>query len=363
MISPLILGLSGTSLTTEEIELFKEYQPYGFIIFSRNVDSSSQIIDLTSSLKSLFPDRKVPIFIDQEGGRVARMKPPVASQLYPAAKYFGAIYQQDKEQAKQLVYQNFTNIMQDLQKHGIDSPCGPNADILYPYSNQDVVGDRSFGEQPDMVAELSMQAIKAINDQNSIAIIKHLPGHGRATIDSHFGLPVINATLDELQRDIVPFQAVRNENCWGMAAHIIYKAIDPDNPITFSKKGVEYIRNIIGFQGTLTTDSLDMLALHGEVGRKYSMLEKLKKPSYVSQIDDQILAEYQQEFDFKLQQSSLSSLLAEQYDKTRSQYLASLQNSASKALEVGFDYVMQCSGDIDEMRAVCRSHLLSKNQL
>jgi beta-glucosidase-like glycosyl hydrolase len=246
-------------------------------LFSRNVESRDQLIALTKSLRALFPQRKIFIFVDQEGGRVARIKPPIAEKLHPVAKKFADIYMVDPTKAKSLVKENYAQIMAELNSLGIDSPCAPVCDIYYEDANP-IIGDRSFGSTPGQVIDLCKEAIAGINEQGGIAFIKHIPGHGRAKTDSHLSLPIINTDLKTLEEtDFKVFRELSKEKVWGMGAHIVYDALDAKKPAMLSNKVIDYIRNQIGFKGILVTDDICMWALHGKVGEQKALLIKVAR--------------------------------------------------------------------------------------
>ncbi|MDN3030316.1 MAG: glycoside hydrolase family 3 N-terminal domain-containing protein [Candidatus Tisiphia sp.] len=272
-IKPFIFGISGTSLTPEEKTLFSENPVHGFILFNRNIDNPQQLKRLVEELKSLYK-HEILIFVDQEGGRVARLRPPMVDQEYPAASEFGKIYEEDPKKAGQEVFENYSNIMKGLNRYGINSPCCPVADLTHPNTNN-VIGTRSFGSFVDQISDLCKEAIMAINAQKGIAIMKHMPGHGRATLDSHIQLPRVTTSLAELNKtDFAVFKQLskifeNNNAVWAMIAHIVFDDLDPNLPASLSPTIVKFIRNTIGFKGTLVSDDICMGALHGEIGNKY----------------------------------------------------------------------------------------------
>jgi len=262
-IKPVVFGLSSTELNLEEIEFFKIQNPLGFILFSRNVESKKQVSALVKSLKELL-GRDCLILIDQEGGRVQRLKPPIWKQ-YPTAKTFGDVYKSDKEKAKKLTFDNYKALAKDLMELGINVNCAPVLDLL----NKDTVkaiGDRAFSDDIEAVSDLGKEVCKAFKSENICPIIKHLIGHGRAMVDSHFELPVVKAKKEELLKtDFVPFKNLA-DNHFGMVAHILYTDIDENFPATLSKKVISIIRNDVGFKGILFTDDISMKALKGNIG-------------------------------------------------------------------------------------------------
>lgn len=252
MLKKAILGISSFVLTTEEISLFREYKPYGIILFKRNCDTEQQLKELIHSIKQLSPESK--ILIDQEGGRVARLKKPNFIE-FPAANTLNT---QEKS------YDNYFIMGGYLKSLGIDMNCAPVADLYYPYADN-IIGDRSFGEDALTVAKLALSAAEGLNDSGILPVIKHIPGHGRALVDSHLDLPVIDTDLATLEEtDFAVFKQL-NHLPIAMTAHIIYKALDPELPITLSKTAIKYIRDKIGFKGLLITDDLNMKALKGNL--------------------------------------------------------------------------------------------------
>lgn len=260
---PVIFGISGTILSEEETNFFTQNEPYGFILFKRNCESANQIIALTESLRNLFPERdELKIFIDQEGGRVARVKPPIIDNEYPSAEELAS----SGPNAADAVFKNYQFLMKDLINIGINATCAPVVDLRFEGAD-DIIGDRSFGSDPEIVAKLAMSAIDGIEHVGGNAVIKHIPGHGRATCDSHLALPVVKASLEDLENtDFKAFKLVGDHCNYAMTAHIVYEALDPDLPATLSKDVIDYIRQEIGFTGTLMSDDISMKALRGDLG-------------------------------------------------------------------------------------------------
>lgn len=261
-----IFGIKGLSLSDGEVSFFKKYEPYGFILFARNCQSKEQIQALTQSLHSMFPERDIPILIDQEGGRVARIKPPISYKKFPAAYSFTLIQQEyGLEAAKSAVYENYRELMQELIELGINVTCAPVADLLIDGAHS-IIGDRSFGSDPHIVAELCLSALEGIESVGGNGVIKHIPGHGRALCDSHHDLPIVSTALDVLKEtDFKPFQLIGNKAKFAMTAHVVYSDIDYQ-PATLSPLLIQHIRNDIGFTGCLMTDDLSMKALKGDLG-------------------------------------------------------------------------------------------------
>lgn len=266
---PLVFGLSGLTLSEEERKFFQEQKPYGFILFTRNCDSKEQIIKLTTSLRNLFPDNKdLRIMIDQEGGRVARLKAPILSRNYPSASYFTR--KSDDRIVKKEVFYNYYDMMEELVALGINTNCAPVVDLFFEDAS-DIIGDRSFGSNPEIVASLAGFVLNSMKVTGGAGIIKHIPGHGRATCDSHFELPVVKASLEELEETDFKVFSLISKNLdadLAMTAHIIYEALDPQNPATLSKIVIDYIRKKIGFSGKIITDDISMKALSGKLSER-----------------------------------------------------------------------------------------------
>lgn len=257
-----VFSVQGESLTFAEKSLFSAAQPFGFILFGRNCQSPEQIRKLTDQLRSTV-GWNCPIMIDQEGGRVARLKSPHWPE-FPTAKSFGHKIQFGEGCAD--LRHEMTSLATMLKELGIDTNCAPVCDVLFPETHE-VIGDRAYSDDPDIVAVAAAETCRAFLDAGVTPIIKHLPGHGRATADSHQGLPIVEAPLDILKRtDFLPFATLAKADfapfIWGMVAHIIYSQIDPDMPSSLSKIIInDIIRKEIGYDGLLFTDDLDMKAL------------------------------------------------------------------------------------------------------
>lgn len=259
---PVIFGMKGETLTEGEKALFRDHAPAGFILFRRNCRDKAQVRALTDGLRES-AGREVPIFIDQEGGRVARLLPPHWRKPPPAG-IFAGVYDEDAEKARELVYLNARLIAAELREVGITGNCAPLADIPIPGSH-DIIGDRAFGKTPEQVADLAGVQAKGLMEGGILPVLKHIPGHGRATADSHEELPEVTAPLDVLREtDFIPFKRLANLP-YGMTAHIRYTAIDKDRTATLSPTVIGLIRNEIGFKGLLMTDDLSMKALSGSL--------------------------------------------------------------------------------------------------
>ncbi len=260
---PAIFGLAGLTLTDDERAFFRDADPAGYILFGRNVESRSQLRALTGELKAIHGRDRLYICIDQEGGRVARMKPPVWP-AYPAGEAFDRLYDRAPASAIEAVRANAEALGLDLAEAGITADCYPSLDVRQPGAH-DVIGDRAFGAEPMRVAALGRAALAGLAKAGVVGCIKHIPGHGRAMADSHKELPTVEASAEDLETDLAPFRALCDAPV-GMTAHVRYTAWDADLPGTLSPFVVgEIIRKRIGFGGLLLSDDLDMEALDGTV--------------------------------------------------------------------------------------------------
>jgi beta-N-acetylhexosaminidase len=262
---PVIYGLKGLKLSEEERAFFVAENPAGYILFARNCEDPIQLRSLTQSLKAMHPDYLPLILIDQEGGRVARLKPPHWRKVPPAALFAG-VAEQNMETAQRMVYLNARLIADDLVACGINTDCAPLADIPTATCH-DIIGDRAYGRTPEQVVALGRAMADGLLDGGVLPVLKHIPGHGRAEVDSHESLPVVHASLDELRaQDFIPFRDLADLPL-GMTAHIRYTAIDEALPATLSPKTIAMVRETIGFRGLLMTDDLSMKALQGDFGQ------------------------------------------------------------------------------------------------
>lgn len=260
-----LFGLSGLTLTADERAFFMESQPLGFILFARNIESPGQVSALVDSLRACAGRNDAPVLIDQEGGRVARLKPPHWHRL-PAAAAVAALPPDEAEEASWLVGRL---IAADVGSLGIDVACAPVLDVLQPDVATDVIGDRSYGNDPASVAKLGRAMADGLFAGGVLPVAKHIPGHGRAQLDSHHDLPRVNAPLDALERtDFAPFRALNNLPI-GMTAHIVFEAIDPDLPATQSPRLIDdVIRGWMGFDRFLLSDDVCMQALTGSISER-----------------------------------------------------------------------------------------------
>lgn len=260
---PAIFGLSGLSLTAEERAFFLDCAPAGYILFGRNIENRGQLRRLTDELRSLDGRAHLPILIDQEGGRVARMKSPEWPD-FPSGAAFDALYERAPASAIEAARLNAMALASMLSEVGITVDCLPLLDVRQPGAS-DVIGDRALGSEPMRVAALGRAILSGLQDGGVVGIVKHIPGHGRATLDSHKALPVVTARDRDLQTDLAPFAALRDA-AMAMTCHVVFSAWDPDRPATLSPIVIDsVIRQRIGFHGLLITDDLDMNALAGKV--------------------------------------------------------------------------------------------------
>ncbi|KLI64246.1 beta-N-acetylhexosaminidase [Aurantiacibacter marinus] len=261
--TPAIFGLSGPKLTDDERAFFKEADPAGYILFARNCDNREQLRALTDELRAIHGRNRLLISIDQEGGRVVRMKPPEWDR-YPPQGVFAKLYEIAPASAIQAARANAQLLALDLTEVGITVDYLPLLDVPIKGSH-DVIGDRAMGYEPMQVAALGRAVLDGLARGGVAGCIKHMPGHGRATVDSHKDLPLVTASAEELETDIAPF-AKLNEAPMAMTAHIRFTAWDAERPATQSEYVIEkIIRQRIGFGGLLLTDDIDMEALDGSV--------------------------------------------------------------------------------------------------
>jgi beta-N-acetylhexosaminidase len=292
MIKAFVSGCSGLMLTAEETAFFREANPWGLILFKRNIETPGQVRQLTAAFRSAVGRPDAPVLIDQEGGRVQRMRPPHWPK-YPAPKFFGDLFGQNHDAALRAAWLGARLIADDLHSVGIIIDCLPCLDVRFP-DTVDAIGDRAFSEDPEVVAKLGRAMADGALAGGVLPVIKHIPGHGRARVDSHLELPRVEADHSSLESvDFRPFKALSDVSL-GMTAHIVYERIDPQTAGTQSAKVIgDIIRGEIGFDGCLMSDDISMKALGGSFE-----------------------------------------------DRTR------------KIIAAGCDIVLHCNGDMDEMRAV-----------
>lgn len=261
-----IIGLSGPALTASERAFIRDARPWGFIIFKRNVKAPDQVHELISSIRDA-AGTEAPVLVDQEGGRVQRLGPP-QWPAYPPGAAYGALYDREPMQGLAAARLGGRLIASDLAALGIDVDCLPIADV--PTSDGDpVIGDRAYGREPGKVAAIATEMAQGLMAGGVLPVLKHLPGHGRATADSHHRLPTVAADRAALEAtDFAAFRPLAGLPL-GMTAHIVFSAIDSTAPATTSVKMVrEVIRGFIGFQGLLMSDDISMKALSGSIAAR-----------------------------------------------------------------------------------------------
>ncbi|MEM7635510.1 MAG: beta-N-acetylhexosaminidase [Pseudomonadota bacterium] len=307
MIGAFICGCAGVELGADEEAFFRDAQPWGLILFGRNVENRKQICELTSRFRELVGRADAPVLIDQEGGRVQRMGPP-EWRTYPPGRSYADIYELDALtglSATRLVYRL---LARDLAEIGINVDCVPVLDVPQAGSHE-IIGDRAYGTDPEQVALLGRAAAQGLMDGGVLPIIKHIPGHGRAASDSHLELPVVDASHQQLEQvDFAPFAAL-SDIPMAMTAHVVYSAIDEDAPCTLSSKVIgDVVRKQIGFDGLLMSDDLSMKALD----------------------------------------ASLAHVVGDDLSNFRS----SMHARGELALQAGCDVLLHCNGDMEEMMQV-----------
>ncbi|MEE4013800.1 beta-N-acetylhexosaminidase [Roseibium sp. FZY0029] len=294
MTKAFVSGCAGLTLTRSEIDFFRQEDPWGLILFARNIDTPQQVRELTAAFREAVGREDAPVLVDQEGGRVQRLKPPHWPK-YPAPKTYGDLYDQDAAAGQRAAWLAGRLIADDLYHVGITVDCLPCLDVRFP-DTVDAIGDRAFSQDPEVVATLGKAMAEGSLAGGVLPVIKHIPGHGRARVDSHLELPRVEAAISSLESvDFRPFKALSDVSL-GMTAHIVYEGIDPDTAGTQSAKVIqEIIRGEIGFDGCLMSDDISMKALGG-----------------------------------------------------------SFEDRSGKIIEAGCDIVLHCNGDMDEMIAVAK---------
>ena len=262
-----ITDCDGATITPEERALLEGERPWGLIVFGRNVESRAQLADLTASFRDIVGRPDAPVFVDQEGGRVQRLQPPVWRQI-PAASEIGELFAFDPDGAVRAAWLKARLIAADLHEVGIDVDCLPCLDVPVPGAHE-VIGERAFSNDPAIVASLGRATVDGLLAGGVLPVMKHIPGHGRADADTHFDLPTVDAPLEELERtDFAAFRPL-SDVPMAMTVHLILSAVDPDRPATQSARVIEeIIRQSLGFQGLLMTDDLSMQALGGNVAER-----------------------------------------------------------------------------------------------
>lgn len=261
-----IYGCEGTGLSEREARFFRDVRPWGFILFARNISDPEQVRRLVGELREA-AGHEAEILIDQEGGRVQRLAPP-HWRGFPPGRWYGSIYERDAKAGLGAARLGAMLIASELRDLGITVDCLPVLDVPVPGAH-DVIGDRAYADRPEPVSALGRAAAEGVLAGGVLPIVKHIPGHGRAGVDSHKSLPVVDTPAEELERiDFVPFRDLRDMPL-AMTAHVVYSAIDPDRPATTSPVVIEkVIRGFIGFEGLLMSDDLSMEALSGTLAER-----------------------------------------------------------------------------------------------
>ena len=266
----IIVDATGTELTKDEQQLFKAEKPAGFILFKRNCVSKKQVKELIAAVRESVGWADLPVLIDQEGGTVARLKAPEWHE-YPAAKVFGELAKASQQEGLEATRINSYLMALDLIEMGITVNCAPVVDVPAPDCHQFLSGSRTYSDSPETVGLLGEAVCRGLLDGGVTPVIKHIPGHGRAKVDSHHMLPSTDAALSELSKiDFKPFKYLASSDMktslWAMAAHVVFSSIDPDSAASVSRRVVDtVIRGEIGFNGVLLADDVSMKALGGSL--------------------------------------------------------------------------------------------------
>lgn len=269
----IVIDATGTELTKEEQALFRAEKPAGFILFKRNCVSKQQVRELVASVRECVGWENLPVLIDQEGGTVSRLKQP-EWQEYPAAKIFGELASSSEQEGLEATRINSYLMALDLADLGITVNCAPVMDVPAPECHEFLSGSRTYSESPEAVAHLGEAVCRGLLDGGVTPVIKHIPGHGRAKVDSHHALPTTDASLSDLSKtDLKPFKYIAQTDMktavWAMAAHVVFSSIDPDSAASVSGVVVDgVIRKEIGFDGVLLADDISMKALGGSLESK-----------------------------------------------------------------------------------------------
>jgi beta-N-acetylhexosaminidase len=262
-----ITGVTGTELTAAEREFIREQRPWGFILFKRNVATPAQVAALVAELRNVAGAPDAPVLIDQEGGRVQRLGPP-HWPVYPPGAVFSTLYDTDSALGLTAARLSSRLIAADLADLGITVDCLPLADV--PVAGADaVIGNRAYGTEPAKVAAIARAVTEGLEQGGVLPVLKHIPGHGRATADTHFKLPTLDTSRDELERtDFAAFKPLADLPM-AMTAHVVFSAVDPAHPATTSATMIaDVIRGAIGFQGLLMSDDVSMNALSGNIAER-----------------------------------------------------------------------------------------------
>jgi beta-N-acetylhexosaminidase len=271
MTKAFITGLAGTELNDAERDFIRAERPWGFILFRRNIDTPAQVAALTNEIRKVLGQADVPILVDQEGGRVQRFRPP-NWPLYPAGAAFGQLYDIAPALGLKAARLSARLIADDLTRVGVTVDCLPLADVPVVGAD-DVIGDRAYGNEPNKVAAIARAVTEGLEQGGILPILKHIPGHGRATADSHLALPVVDTPQNELKSiDFAAFKPLADLPM-AMTAHVVFSAYDAAQPATTSATMIErVIRGLIGFQGLLMSDDVGMNALAGSIAERTEAL-------------------------------------------------------------------------------------------
>jgi len=267
MTKAFITGIAGTTLNADERAFIRAERPWGFILFKRNIENPGQVALLVDELKTCAGRSDTPVLIDQEGGRVQRLGPP-HWPAYPPGALFGRLYDLDPALGLSAARLSARLIAADLSELGINVDCLPLADV--PVAGSDaVIGDRAYGTEPGKVAAIAGAVTEGLHEGGILPVLKHIPGHGRATADSHLRLPMVDAPKNELEStDFAAFQPLAGLPM-AMTAHVVFSALDPLHPATTSATIInQVIRGVIGFQGLLMSDDVSMKALSGSIAER-----------------------------------------------------------------------------------------------
>jgi beta-N-acetylhexosaminidase len=267
MTKAFITGVAGTTLSDDERAFIRAERPWGFILFKRNIETPQQVVSLVDELKRCSGRGEAPVLIDQEGGRVQRLGPP-HWPVYPPGALFGKLYDTDPVQGLSAARLSARLIAADLWELGINVDCLPLADV--PVAGADaIIGDRAYGTEPGKVAAIARAVTDGLEHGGILPILKHIPGHGRATADSHLRLPTVDTAKTELENtDFAAFSSLRDLPM-AMTAHVVFSALDPVHPATTSATIIaQVIRGVIGFDGLLMSDDVSMNALSGSVAER-----------------------------------------------------------------------------------------------
>jgi len=259
-----VCGVRDAALSAEERRFLGQAEPWGLILFARNIEDAEQIRRLCGEFREAV-GRDAPVLIDQEGGRVQRIRPPLL-RPYPPASLYGSVHDRDEPAGREIAWLAGRLIGADLADLSITIDCIPCLDLPAQGAHS-VIGDRALGRDPETIAVLGSALARGLMEAGVLPVMKHAPGHGRAMVDSHAALPIVRASAEELlASDFVPFGRLAGEMPFAMTAHVVYTALDPDNPATLSEIVIrEVIRGRIGFDGALMTDDISMGALAGSL--------------------------------------------------------------------------------------------------